>query len=737
MGRDVYVTMQEAASLLGVTSATLRSWDKKGRLKAARNPLNKYRMYRLDDVLTLHNETSLFPVTPTTAAEIGAAVHHGQSLTGPELRRLVKALHRVLRDCEGNSSIIERFDELTKVLFCKVHDEQQPLLGEQHAFSFQSAEDDRATAARVRAGFQALVKRKRALFPLRFSELRLADTTLRRMVEILAPVRISGAAEDLKGLAYEEIIRNTFEKGDNQQFFTPRHIIEFMVSMLDFSQAELVCDPACGTGGFLLYVDRHLKQKNWNGRCELLGFEIDERLAWVAGINLDVHDVSRFSIRYINGAGSLGRDVEEHFGRIDIIVTNPPFGSDLSDKDALSRLELGRGRTSRRRGVLFIERCLDLLKPGGCLGIIIDDAVLNSPSNEDTRRLILRRSHPLAVISLPETAFMPYASVKSSILFLQKADGAKSTMRPDHRTFFAEAEVVGRKPNGDPQLRVNKSTGRTELDSDLPAILRQWKAASSSDLAIPDTQLGFWSSIPAGMEAQFEHDGSRLDPAYHHPSRHEAAKALRSSPFPLASLLDICDVRNEMVVPSKDLQDEELTYIGLANIEAHTGIYTPAIVAGSSLKSTVKRFVSGDILFAKLRPELHKVCLIGDDIDEGFASAECLVLVPRIDAASKEPVMIPQLLALLLRSDLAYGQIVHQVTGIGRPRLSRTAVLNLRLPVPPIGEQRRLLELYHRSERAAQALLSESEKAAEKSRQLMAEARHQLVSDLLRNAASH
>ncbi len=641
----------------------------------------------------------------------------------PPFNRLVKTLHRILRDSEGNSSLIERFDELTKILYCKIMQERQSESAA-GAFTLSADESDKIVAARVHAFFVQLIKKRPDLFPARFSRLHLSDTTIRRLVEALAPIKVFSPHEDLKGMAYEEVIKNTFEKGDNQQFFTPRTIVEFMVQMLDWSAPRTVCDPACGTGGFLLFVDRFLKQQK-RKPVKLLGFEIDERLAWVAGINLAMHDVSDFDIRCLEGSGFLGPDVRRFSANIDAILTNPPFGSDLNDKEALAAFELGKDRSSRRRGILFIERCLEKLVPGGILAIIIDEGVLNSPSNKDTRRLLLAHSHPFAIVSLPETAFMPYATVKASILFLQKKKGRKTSAAHERGTFFARAEVVGKKANGDPLFRLNKTTSRMELDSDLPSILQQWRSGSS------DGETVFWSRVPDIEDIAFATEGYRLDLPYHHPSRPEALKALQNSPYVLRSLLEICDVRNEVVVPSKNLQDEELTYLGLANIEAYTGVCSPVIVSGSSLKSSVKRFVSGDILFAKMRPELRKVCLVPEEIDEGFASAECLVLVPKTDKETREPIMLPELLAILLRSDLVYGQIVHLVIGIGRPRLNKSVVLNVRLPCPRLKHQRRLRELYRRSERAAQALMLESQQFADRARQISMSARKQLVEDLL------
>jgi type I restriction-modification system DNA methylase subunit len=126
----------------------------------------------------------------------------------------------------------------------------------------------------------------------------------------------------------------------------------------------------------------------------------------------------------VHNNGSLGfSDNLNHLVRpdsLDLVLTNPPFGSDFSDKEHLPKYQLGEGKSSRRRGILFIERCIGWLKPGGRLGVVIEDSVLNGASNKDVRRLVFQHCIVEAVISLPDVTFMPYASAKTSILFLRK-----------------------------------------------------------------------------------------------------------------------------------------------------------------------------------------------------------------------------------------------------------------------------------------------------------------------------
>jgi len=658
--------------------------------------------------------------------------HRANETSFGQIRSLIKILHKTMRDNEGNSSLIERFDELTKIIYCKAYDERDHKSN--FIFDKSKSKQDYDRINEIRQYFKELVNRRTELFPIKFREINISDETVLQLMDILAGYRISETSEDLKGVLFEELIKNTFDKGDNQQFFTPRPIVEFMVHMIQLIGDNLqgiICDPACGTGGFLLYVDKYIKEKGIGSQVQLLGFEIDERLAWVAGINLDMHNAVNYKVKCLNGGGSLGKEMRNNVNSIDVIITNPPFGSDFTDQESLSYFELGRNRLSRRRGILFIERCLELLKPGGLLAIIIDDGVLNGPSNIDVRRLICQKSIPFAIISLPATAFMPYASVKASILFLEKYN-EHNFFGLKEGTFFASAETVGKKPSGDPLFKYNKSSKRLELDSDLPQILTTWKNIMEDTFFSEEKygSIGFISKITNIKDKLFTKDGYRLDLAYHHPARHEAMRALKKSPYPINKLNEICDVSNELVIPSRDFAEEDITYLGLANIDSYMGTCNPLIINGSSLKSAVRRFKGGDILFARMRPELRKVCLVPENIEEGFASSECIVLTPRKSLAG-EWLVLPKLLSILLRSDVAYGQLVHMVTGIGRPRINRQVILNIKIPVPPINEQNNLLELYEESEKISNSLISKSERALEKSREVIGGAHKLLVNKVL------
>lgn len=658
------VSLAEAASYLGVSKATLRNWDKEGKLKAHRHPLNRYRAYDLDDLRALRSQTSLLDEAETPPVRV---VDHVQVTDQRSVKRVVSRLHAILRDTDGDSSIIQRFDELTKLLFLKLVAERE----DDPVFRSRPEEDAPDYASRIRKAYSTQASRYPTIIPTRFSSLNCSDNAICQCGGVLSSLSFASANFDVKGVAYEEVIRGTFDKSDHQQFFTPHQVVSLMASMLQPFLKGVVADPACGTAGFLAEVIRSGTKYD-----QLIGLEIDERLAWVSGINLLLHGASHFETRCLADGGTLGPHVTEYMGRVDAILTNPPFGSDLTDVAALQAFELGRGRPSRRRGILFIEQCCSLLRDGGVLGIVIDEGVLNLPTATDVRRFILDHFDILAIISLPESAFMPYATVNASILLLRKS----SSKNRSQCVFFGKAENIGRKLNGDDDFLYDE-TGNARPNSDLPEILKRWEAVLANRVIEAD-ELSFTANVAENLS---DDESLRLDFRYHHPSRNRSRDLLAHSKHKLLTLADLCEERNETLIPSTEMADQMILYTGLANIEAGNGVAHQAPTPAASLKSAVKRYEPMDILFARMRPNLRKVALMAFT-EGGYVSPECAVLSVRKDASGRY-IMEPEVLAAVLRSDLVFGQIMHLIAGIGRPRLNTTDLRKVRIPVPPNSAQ--------------------------------------------------
>lgn len=701
------VTIAEASSYLGVSKATLRNWDREGKLRATRHPFNDYRCYPLAELRRFKEQMSLLGDEPTEAGKDGRT----QIADAKAAKRLVAKLHNILRDKDGDSSLLQRFDELTKLLFLKLFDTSGVPRATRPTLAPPSATTLRDEYARLAAAHPVLI-------PVQFATLRSSDSALAECAQLLATVTIDSTELDVKGLAYEEVIRNTFDKNDNQQFFTPQQVVAFACQMLRRDLSGVVMDPACGTGGFLVEL-----VKNGATAGKLIGVEIDERLGWVAGINLLAHGATAFEVRRLNGAGSLGNGLDDLDGTVGAILTNPPFGSDLSDEEVLCRYSLGSGRTSRRRGILFLERCAKLLRPDGVVAIILDEGVLNLPSSTDVRRFILDNFDVLAIVSLPETAFLPYASVAASILFLKKS----SLPGRNTRVFFARADNIGRRLNGDDDI-IYDDNGTSRVNSDLPAILEQWNRHSSG-ITVEASELWYCTDVHSNLR---EEATLRLDFRFHHPSREMSKRLLRSAQYPLVPLSELCTEVTETVIPSTELTDQTILYTGLANIEAHSGVAFQTLTATASLKSAVKAYRPGDILFARMRPNLRKVALATFP-SGGFCSPECVVLRVRRDK-DDTPAIDAELLSVLLRSDLVFGQILHLVAGIGRPRLNTTDLRKVLVPVPPVSDQSHFLQQFRANLASARELRAQAQQLQQRATVVAAEAVNELATRVIGGA---
>jgi type I restriction-modification system DNA methylase subunit len=667
-----YQTMQtqasltEAATYLGVSKATLRNWDNEGKLIAQRHPINGYRVYDLNDLTKLRNSISCIQLT------LDLEDSPNEIADSKAIRRMINKINSIFRDSDANSNMLSRFDEVSKLLFLKLYSERNG----DNIFYVRDDEDLVAYSTRIKSVYQQQISLLTGYIPDNYKQISASNNCIYKCGLELSKCFTGDSAFDVKGLAYEDMIKGTFDKSDNQQFFTPHQIVSFMVKMLKPYIKGTICDPACGTAGFLTQISKQ------HSNVHLVGMEIDERLAWISKMNLLIHGSEHFSIECLAEGGTLGCYATAYYDSFDAILTNPPFGSDYTEQDILDEFTLGKGRASRRRGILFIERAWSLLKENGVMGIIIDQGVLNSHTTSDVRKFILSHFRILSIVDLPETAFMPYANVSSSILFLQKAS---KPVKSDS-VFFAKSECIGRKPNGDDDIIYSKQ-GEALLNSDLETIVDNWEAFCNGKII--DKNSGCYI---ADISSSSENDsGIRLDYAFHHPFRNISKNLLEQAKHPLIPIADLCVERNISYIPSSDTESTTILFTGLANIESNSGVASQVSTPAASIKSAVKRYEKEDIVFSKMRPNLRKIAVMNFD-EGGYVSSECVVLTVKKDSDGRY-LMLPELLAAILRSDLVYGQILHHVTGIGRPRIGTSDIRQVKIPLVPyeIQEQNKVV----------------------------------------------
>ena len=379
----------------------------------------------------------------------------------------VKTFKGILRSCHNeirNNEGMDRtaaFDEMSKVMFCKLYEEKENPKGNRFRVSVYDDSLERLKVNVVQTILeQAKSKPGYAEIFVPNARVLLKQRTTRRLVQLLENYDLSLTSFDVKGEAFEYFLGETFTGGLGE-YFTPRNVVEFMVEALDPKIGEKLVDPFCGTGGFLIYAFEIVSDKirlnefsadeksKWRERLSnesLFGTDWKERTSQACKMNMMVHGDGSSGVFMHDGFEDIpGRIEEETF---DLCITNPPFGSYETDSETLRRFELATGRQSVDRVILAIERCIRLTKPGGHIAIVVIDGVLNNRSEQHIRDYIKVHTWIHGVISLNSETFQGYgAQAKTSILFLQRKekpdDGAQKA------TFMAIARSTGYAPNGE------------------------------------------------------------------------------------------------------------------------------------------------------------------------------------------------------------------------------------------------------------------------------------------------
>ena len=427
----------------------------------------------------------------------------GQDLSAvprEELRSAIRKCHQSLWE-GGRRSPIAAFGEFCKIVFVKYRDEKNPDIedGQPYAFQRRDGESSEELSKRILKLYATEQEREPGVFT---DQINVDPPVLAQVVEHLEALSLDRTELDTKGVAFEEFMGGFF-KGDFGQYFTPRELIAFSVEVLNPERKQLVLDPACGSGGFLLYALDHIRReadrrypnhktdarqgishyKHWHDFAEhnLFGIEINEELARVAKMNMIIHDDGHTNI--------VGHDALDFLSKItaikpelvpdkfDLILTNPPFGSvvkktekgdgyldqfdlrlylnksttgtepdesDQSERDAKRGAKAVKTRTSIKTEILFIERVWSYLKPGeGRAAIVLPDGILTNSSLQGVRDWMLSHFQILAVVSLPQFAFAYYdAGVKASIVFLRRLKDGEIVPN-DAPIFMALAENIG------------------------------------------------------------------------------------------------------------------------------------------------------------------------------------------------------------------------------------------------------------------------------------------------------
>lgn len=467
---------------------------------------------RLDEIIDIPDAKSV-----TDDKKIEKILKQTKAFTRDEFSKLLLTCHNIIRN-NDKLSPEAAFDEISKILFIKIRYERDNTNAQ--IFSKKQFEKDKESydmykSKDSRPFYQQLFENTKEDFKdddlfAETETIRIRENSFEEIVKKLEIYNLSKTSDDVKGIAFEQFLGRTF-RGELGQFFTPRTVVDFMVDVLDPQEGEVMCDPCCGSGGFLIKafeyvrsqieddihqqkeklkkeffdedflqatdkeksnieakVNHHFNQlnteldiSNENSRLKILshdcifGTDANPRMSRTAKMNMIMHGDGHGGVHHNDGLLNVNGIFENRF---DVILTNPPFGSRIektlkiteADKytdvqriekykerygdDYLAALKqinehigdpllslYDTGKMSTLTEVLFIERCIRLLKPGGRMGIVLPEGVLNNPKGQNVRDYFESKAKIVLITSIPQDVFIASgATVKPSLLFFKK-----------------------------------------------------------------------------------------------------------------------------------------------------------------------------------------------------------------------------------------------------------------------------------------------------------------------------
>lgn len=306
---------------------------------------------------------------------------------------------------------------------------------------------------------------------------------LSRVVDMIDDIPMDD--RDTNGDLYEYLLSKIASAGVNGQFRTPRHIIATMVAMMDPQPADEICDPACGTAGFLVAAAEQVREKHPSVLTDAAqrkhfhssmfhGYDFDSTMLRIGSMNMLMHGIESPDIRYRD---SLSEGASEDAAKYTLILANPPFAGSL-DYESTSK-DLQRVIKTKKTELLFVALFLKLLKPGGRAAVIVPDGVLfgSSKAHKELRRILVEDQKLDGVVKLPSGVFKPYAGVSTAILLFTKTNSGGTD-----QVWFYDVHADG--------FSLDDKRNPIEAN-DLPDVLKRWGLRSGSELKRARTEQSF------------------------------------------------------------------------------------------------------------------------------------------------------------------------------------------------------------------------------------------------------
>ena len=567
---------------------------------------------RLDEVVNIPTAQEV-----KDEKKINELLRKTKAFTRDEFSKLLFKCHNIIRN-NDKLSPEAAFDEISKILFIKIRYERKN--SDNQIFSLDAFKADKESYEKYKPKdgkdfYQFLFEQTKEDF--RDDDLfepteiiRIRENSFEAIVKELEIYNLSTTSDDVKGIAFEEFLGKTF-RGELGQFFTPRTIVDFMVEVLDPKEGEAICDPCCGSGGFLIKafeyvrskIEREIQREKekikqeyytetyeklseaekrkvdekvnnffWQLNEELninneksrirelsydciFGTDANPRMGRTAKMNMIMHGDGHGGVHHNDGLLNVNGIFENRF---DVIITNPPFGARVekslkiteadkyTDQERIRKYQhrygqdydralqqvnnnIGKpllslyklGKMSALTEVLFIERCLNLLKPGGRMGIVLPEGVLNNSNLQKVRDFVESKAKILLIVSIPQDVFMASgATVKPSLLFfkkfteeeaLQYATIENTAIRETNERYFDQIREIQEKltqrgkeaptQKEKKQLKTTLKGIETKKEGEIKAIIKE---KFNYEIAIAEVEKAGISTTGAKIENELE-----------------------------------------------------------------------------------------------------------------------------------------------------------------------------------------------------------------------------------------
>ncbi|WP_294406479.1 N-6 DNA methylase [uncultured Ruminococcus sp.] len=433
-------------------------------------------------------------------------------------KRSLRALIKEMEDEVLASAGVDSFEEIFKLIFTKLYDELICANDSTAYLQFRNnGNTDYELKEKIQSLFDEAKKKWEGIFTDE-SKILLSPSHLAVCVSTLQDIKLFNNNLDVVDDAFEYLMSKA-QKGEKGQYFTPRYVIDMCVKMMNPTSKDKIIDTACGSSGFTVHsifkvwkdirrekgleegegftaAERIPEETNFV-RDNVFAIDFDEKtvrvartLNLIAGdgqtnvLHLNTLDYSRWVEitkqedwidTYNEGFKKLKKLQPKgvsDFSRFsfDLVMANPPFAGDIKENTIISRYELGKNTAGKwhkkvSRDILFIERNLSFLKPGGRMAIVLPQGRFNNASDKAIRDFIAERCRILAVVGLHGNVFKPHTGTKTSVLFVQKWDDVLCPRKDDYPIFFATMQKPSKDNSGDKIYVKNPETGENLLDS--------------------------------------------------------------------------------------------------------------------------------------------------------------------------------------------------------------------------------------------------------------------------------